>query len=151
MKKLLLLFIIFSLPFINGCAEMSQTLKDNELLSRIAIKDTTIIAIGESSKTDEGRKKSAQRLSNAVDQLTDYLDAVPGTGAINKEVIMDRFRSALGGADMPLYYKVVLDDLALILDEMYKPSIPSVEIPVQYKDDVKKVLGYVKEGTKLFL
>lgn len=149
-QKFNIYLFVFIMLVIAGCAGLSEALKNNELVSRIAIKDTTIIAIGESSKTDEGRKANAQKIADAADQVTAILDGGTGT-AISKETIVDTFRRALGGQDMPLYYKVILDDLVIILDSMYKPTIPTVEIPSQYIDDVKKVIGFIKDGTKLFL
>lgn len=135
---------------IAGCAGFSQALKDNELVTRIAIKDTTILAIGESSKTDEGRQANAKKVANAADDVLKMLEKNTET-TINKESIVDRFRQALGGKNMPLYYKIIIDDLIIILDSIYKVPVPTVEIPAIYAGDIKKVAGYIKDGTRLFI
>lgn len=142
MKSLSKLFIVIALVVFSGCAELSKAINDNELLSRIAIKDTVIIAL-DKSKTP---KQSADKLVNAANQVTDLLE---GAGGISKNLIIEKFRQALG-KDLSLGMRIVVDDLILILDEIYKPELPTAEIPEQYKSDLKRVMGYIKEGAKLY-
>ena len=137
------ILILYTVLLIVGCAGLSEALNNNELISRIAIKDTVIVALDKSSN----QKDAAVKVTSAANQVIDLLE---GSGGISKKLIIDTFRKSLG-SDLSLGMRIVVDDLILILDEIYKPELPTTDLPEQYKEDLRKVMEYVKEGARLYL
>ena len=140
LSKLLMVAILSTLI---GCAGLSEALNNNELISRIAIKDTVIVALDKSSN----QKDAAVKVTSAANKVIDLLE---GSGGISKKLIIDTFRKNLG-SDLSLGMRIVVDDLILILDEIYKPELPTTDLPEQYKADSRKVMEYLKEGARLYL
>lgn len=145
MKLLYSFTLIFLLT---ACAGMSQFLNDNQMVSRIALKDATILAIGKSSEDPVKRTENAAKLVSVVDSVVQGLEGE--SAPISKEGLIALIREEMAKQNIELYMKIVLDDLIIVLDEIYTPEVPTVEIPAQYKADVIKALGYIKEGAAFF-
>lgn len=145
MKRMFLVLLITLLP---ACANFSQFMNDQPIVAQIAVKDSVVLAIGLSTKDEGKRQEYAKKLVAASDGA---LAAIGGEQSLTKEKILEILDRELAKQDMEFFMKMVVQDVILVLDNIYPVEVPTVTIPEEYREDVKKVFEYMKKGASIFI
>lgn len=142
------LFVLFAALFVGGCAQLSKTLNDNEVLSYIAVKNSTAQYIDKTAKTEAGKKAKASRVLAAANKAELFIDTNP-TASIGTVVDVVKANANYGG--LSIVDKMLIDDLLFIATRGIKEEQTEKSLPDNYVVDLKKVISYIKAGATPFL
>ncbi len=146
MKKLIIALIL--LMSMAGCAEMSQFMKDQPLVSQIIVKDSVVAAIGLSTEDEAKRQEYAEKMVKVADGA---IEALESGVAVTKEDVLAILDRELAKQDMEFFMKMIVQDVILVLNQIYPVDVPTVVIPEEHKEDIKNIFEYMKKGASIFI